>query len=127
MRPYKSERQFTSRSKPMTGALAASIGRRMVEIEYRGHGDLDGAMYRLEAKTGISYWTWWAWRNRPPTKDVLRATWERLIAAYQIECSRQKRQFEEELAEAQALGRDETNSILVRTSLAVVRAKDGEA
>jgi hypothetical protein len=111
----------------MSGEVAARIGRRLIEIEYRGHGDLEAAMRRLEAKTGLSYWNWKAWWNaqsRPVPQGVLSETWERLVTFYRFECARQKRRFEEELAEAQALGRDETNSNLVRQAVALVREED---
>lgn len=105
----------------MNGVNAARIGRRLIELEYRGPGDMDGAMHRLEAKTGISYWTWRHWRNREPSEGVLQETWERLTAWYAIEVARQKRKFEEELAEAKALGRDENNTLAVRAAVALAR------
>lgn len=111
----------------MSGEAAARIGRRLIEIEYRGHGDLEAAMHRLEAKTGLSFWTWKAWWNaqsKPVPQTVLSDTWARLVAFYQLEVSRQKRRFEEELAEAQALGRDETNSALVRQAVHLAREED---
>jgi len=106
------------------GDTAAEIARRLIEIEYRGHGDLVGALRRLEGKTGISYWTWLDWRNcgsRPSAAGVLTSTWNKLVTAYQIECARQITLFEKELKRARSLGGDEdaADSILVRAAAAV--------
>ena len=111
----------------MTGAAAARIGKRLIEIEYRGHGDLDGAMYRLQSKTGISYWTWKTWWSREPAQGVLPSTWRRLVSWYEIECARQKRLFEEELSEAKALGRDETTDPVIGAAYRLVRQENGKA
>lgn len=91
------------------GSEAARIGRRLIEIEIRGRGDVEAAMYRLQAETGIDFWTWWAWRYRPPTARVLRSTWDNLIAVYQVKCARLRRTYGEEFEEARALGRSDTD------------------
>ena len=86
-----------------SGKAAREIARRLIEIESRGHGDVEAAMYRLQAKTGIDYWCWWHWRYREPPERILQTTWDRLVSAYRIECARKANQFAEELIAANAL------------------------
>ena len=120
MESQKSLQPFRDCSE-MTGANAARIARRLIELEYRGPGDLEGAMYRLEAKTGISYWSWWHWRHRHPPEGVLRDTWDRLTDWYKIACAVQKKRFEEELEEAQALAGNETHTSLVCAAITLAK------
>jgi hypothetical protein len=105
MRPFISEQEFAGRSR---GEIAAIIGHRLVEIELRGNGDLNGAITRLKNSTGIPFWTWkgwWAWQSRPQPKEVLDTTWERLMDAYQLLCMSRIVAFQCELDCARCLAR----------------------
>jgi hypothetical protein len=68
----------------------------LVRREARGPGDTENAMHRLEARYGIPWRTFWQLRYRKP-KDVFVSVYQRLGAAYQAECERQKRLLEHEL------------------------------
>lgn len=99
MESQKSLQEFAACS----GEQAWDIGKRLIEIESRGHGDVEAALHRLQTKTGIDYWQWWAFRYRPPPERVLADTWLRLVSAYRIECERKAREFCGELLYAASL------------------------
>jgi hypothetical protein len=99
---------FAGRSR---GEIACMIGRRLIEIEMSGTGDLINAIYRLASETGIPFWTWkgwWSWQNRTPPKDVLQSTWERLLNAYQLQCTKTIAALQCELGCAKCLARQIT-------------------
>lgn len=68
----------------------------LVRREARGPGDTSNAMHRLEARYGIPWRTFWQLRYRAP-KDVFVGVYQRLGAAYQAECERQRWLLEHEL------------------------------
>ena len=50
--------------------VAIDYARKLVNAEARGHGDVEAALDRLEAKTGIGRWTLWAlWHKRRKVAD----------------------------------------------------------
>ena len=68
--------------------LAVDYARKAVQSEARGPGDLEDAMRRLEATTGIGYWTWWGlWNKR--RKLVDHDLFNRVRGAYLALCQRQ--------------------------------------
>jgi hypothetical protein len=84
--------KFLCNGAKMTAAVANARdwASKLVQRESRGPGDTENAMRRLESRYGISWRTFWALRYRPPT-DVFVSVYERLGAAYQVECERQER------------------------------------
>jgi hypothetical protein len=81
------------------GEVAAKIGRRLVEFESRGHGDLNGACERLAKRTGIGRNTWkdwWHWQCKTPAKGVLHITWEKLLNEYECMCAHLAHEFQRE-------------------------------
>lgn len=83
--------------------LAAEYCDRMLKREARGPGDVDDAMRRIEARTGIGYWTLWALRYRRP-KQVATDAFQRIRGAYLALCERELRTLEHELALETAKG-----------------------
>lgn len=86
------------RASPVSAAdQAIDFARRAVNAEARGHGDVEDAMHRLAAKTGVGYWTWWGlWNRRRKTADadllgVIRG-------AYLLVCQRQLATLQHALA-----------------------------
>lgn len=87
------------RSSPMSTSADEAIeyARRAVNAEARGHGDIEDAMYRLAAKTGVSFWTWWGlWNRRRKTADdgLLRV----VRSAYLLVCQRELTKYRNALA-----------------------------
>jgi hypothetical protein len=105
---------------PDAVAIAQGMANKLILRESRGPGDMSNAMRRLESKYGIPYSFLWSLRYRPP-QDILMGAWQRLVSAYEIECERQKRLYDAELANTKAL-KNAANSILVRAALALDRA-----
>lgn len=80
------------------GATAVGIAKRLIEIERLASSSLARAKKRVSERIGVSIWTlerWWNGTDEPRT--VLASTWSRLIEAYEIECARQRRFFDDEL------------------------------
>lgn len=68
--------------------LAIDYARKALQAEARGPGDLEEAMHRLEAKTGVGYWTWWGlWNRRRKLVDL--DLFQRVRGAYLAVCERQ--------------------------------------
>jgi hypothetical protein len=120
MYPHNSSEKFPKRSSctlsnrglpvctqaNIDGVAAAKIGRRLVEMECRGRGDLDGAFHRLAVRTGIGHrhWRdWWHWQSTAQPERVLARTWNALVIAYHLECTRLARAIIQELEEAKRL------------------------
>lgn len=92
--------------------LAVDYARKLVSREVAGSGDLEAAMRRLEAKTGIGYWTWWGlWNKR--RKGVGVDLFSRIRGAYLATCERQIRALQHDLALEKAKGGDDTLADLV--------------
>lgn len=92
--------------------MAIGYARRLIEEETRGTGDLESAMYRLEAKTGIGYWTLWGlWNKR--RKQVDADLFTRIRGAYYAACERQLSRLQHDLAIEKALNADDDFEDLV--------------
>lgn len=82
---------------------AADYAARMVSRE-AGSGDVEAAMRRVEAKTGVNYWTLWALRYRRP-KTIAADLFHRIRGgAYLSLCERELSKLQHELAVEQAKG-----------------------
>jgi hypothetical protein len=77
----------------------------LVAKEYRGPGDMDGALWRAAQKWGVDHSTFWSLRYRPP-KDIVVGVYMRLKAAYESEVERQEARLAHELMLAKAAGLD---------------------
>jgi hypothetical protein len=83
--------------------LAIDYARKAVQTEARGPGDLEDAMRRLEATTGVGYWTWWGlWNKR--RKLVDHDLFQRVRGAYLDLCKRQLSKAQHVLAIEAAKG-----------------------
>lgn len=86
----------------MSTAVASEYVRRMVAQEARGPGDTDGAMTRLEAKYGLSFWQLSHLRGgRAKTVDV--GLYERIRAAFIDHCGRHAARLLHDAEMAQAV------------------------
>ncbi len=80
---------------------AIDYARRAVNAEARGHGDVEDAMHRLAARTGVGFWTWWGlWNRRRKGADdgLLRV----VRSAYLLVCQRQLAKYKDALAAEEA-------------------------
>lgn len=78
---------------------AARWSRELVQMRSRGPGDLQNAMRAIEREYGVDYWTQWALRYRAGRfKDIGTTVFQRLRAAYEAECARQRRRFDHEIS-----------------------------
>lgn len=83
--------------------VAADYANRMIEREARGPGDTEEAMRRIEAKTGIGYWTLWGLRyRRRDLKTIAADQYMRIRNAYLATCARQLQALQNEMAVEQA-------------------------
>jgi hypothetical protein len=73
-------------------SAAATLVRKLVTLEYRCHGDLDGALRRLANKTEVSFASWRRWWHASTEGEVemLPGTYTKLIDSYRIECACQR-------------------------------------
>ena len=105
--------------------LAIDYARKAVQAEARGPGDLEEAMNRLEAQTGIGYWTWWGlWNKR--RKLVDHDLFHRVRGAYLALCQRQIAKAQHELTIEAAKGNEDDLRHLVAEAKALA-AKIAEA
>lgn len=82
---------------------AAEKAKYLVHREWRGPGDMDNAMRRVEQRYGVAYSALWALRYRKP-KDILMGVYTRIVHAYDAELDRQRRLLDHEFAAAKAAG-----------------------
>lgn len=75
---------------------ATSYVRRMVEREYRGNGDLGGAVERICRKSGLEYWPVEHLR-RGKAKTVDAGLFKRIRSAYINYCEQQVAQLQHEI------------------------------
>jgi len=84
----------------------------LTRMRSRGAGDIENAMRGIEREYGVEYTTIWSLRYRKDRiKKIGVGFYERLRAAYALECDRQLRKLRQEIAithpdhvaEAQAL------------------------
>lgn len=96
---------------------AVRLANALVLRESRGPGDMQNAMIRLEARYGLDRGLLWSLRYRKP-KDILLGHWRRLVSAYEAECERQRRHYEQEAERARRLNGG-TDAPLVRAAAAL--------
>lgn len=78
---------------------AVDYANRMIEREIRGPGDTENAMRRIEAKTGVGYWTLWGLRyRRRELKTISADQFSRIQSAYHATCEQQLRALQHDLA-----------------------------
>lgn len=94
--------------------IAADYANRMIEREARGPGDTENAMRRIEATTGIGYWSLWSLRyRRRDLKTIAADQFQRIRNAYLATCERQLSALKHELAVEQARNGNDDLSDLV--------------
>jgi hypothetical protein len=77
--------------------LAADYANRLIERE-AGSGGTEEAMRRVEAKTGIGYWTLWGLRyRRRDLKTIAADQFTRIRNAYLATCQRQLAALQHEI------------------------------
>ena len=99
--------------------LAVDYARRLIKTEAQGPGDFDPALARLEAKTGIGYWTLrglWYGRRKLVDRDLF----VRLRGAYLHLCERKVTAIQTDLAFEQARSGDDTFADLAAEAEALV-------
>jgi hypothetical protein len=95
---------------------AAEWSRTLTRMRARGPGDTENAMRSIERDYGVDYWTLWLLRYRRNTMRTLSVSiYERLKAAYRVECERQIRKLRHEI--------EVTETIAGANSPAVAAAK----
>lgn len=90
-----------------TAEVATGYVRRMLESETRGWGDQDGALTRLEARYGLSFWTLNHLRSGR-AKTIEAGVFQRVRAAYLDLCQRQVQRLQHEIAVEKAIQDDGT-------------------
>ena len=85
---------------------AGTYVRRMIEKETRGWGDQDGALSRLGARYGVSYWALERLRTGR-AKTVEAGLFARIRAAYLDLCERQVAKLQHEIALEKAISGDD--------------------
>lgn len=87
---------------------AVDYANRMIEREIRGPGDTENAMRRIEAKTGVGYWTLWGLRyRRRELKTISADQFHRIQSAYHATCEQQLRALQHDLAVEKARSGDD--------------------
>lgn len=98
--------------------LATDYARRMVLREASGPGDVENAMRRIEAKTGVGYWTLWGLWNRR-RKLVDRDLFLQLRNGYLAICERQLKALQLDLATETEVSGDDSFEDLAREAEAL--------
>jgi hypothetical protein len=121
MRPQKN----LSSEHPMSSVeIAADYANRMIEREARGPGDTEDAMRRLEAKTGVGYWTLWGLRyRRRDLKTIAADQFQRIRNAYLATCERQLQALQHELAIEQARSGNDFQDLVAEAESLVAKLK----
>lgn len=111
---------------PMTLEAASDYARQLLELEARGPGDTDGALFRLEQRYGIGHNQIMHLRaGRAKSCDV--SLFAKLRMAYLDLCAAKVRTLQHKIAIEEATG-DDTNSDLadrLRAIAAEIDAKKG--
>lgn len=89
----------------MSTAQATAYVRRMVELESRGHGDLERALHDLARASGIGFWTLEHLR-KGKAKTVEAGLMARLMGAYVRYCEQQVARLLHEIEIEKALTED---------------------
>ena len=103
--------------------LAIDYARKALQAEARGPGDLEEAMSRLEARTGVGYWTWWGlWHRRRKLVDM--DLFQRVRGAYLAVCERQLANVQQTLTiEAAKGGGDDFSDLAAEAADLAARLK----
>ena len=97
----------------------------LTRMRARGPGDVENAMRSIERDYGVDYWVLWRLRyRRDQVKDVWASAFNRLCAAYQIECARQQRKLSDDLKATRKIAGADHPAVVA--AAAVVGADDGE-
>lgn len=113
-------RKRNLRTAQMTSVdLARNYADRLVLREARGPGDMEEAMRRVEAKTGIGFSTLWGLRYRPP-KTIDVSVFQRVRGAYLALCERQLATLKHELEVEATRGDSDAFADLVDEAEALV-------
>lgn len=106
--------------------VAIDYARKMIQAEARGPGDLEPAMSRLEAKTGIGFWTLrglWYRRRKLVDNDLLQA----VRGAYLSLCERQIASLQHGLSVEAARGGDDLSDLVAEAEALVAKLKAARA
>lgn len=87
----------------MSTADASEYARRLVDGESRGHGDIEGALHRLEQRYGVGRWQL-AHLRSGKAKSCEMGLFLRLRAAYLDMCQRKLTRLQHDLAIEEAKG-----------------------
>ena len=98
---------------------AAEYCDRMLKREARGPGDVEEALRRIEAKTGVNYWTLWGLRYRKP-KTIAADLFHQIRGAYLALCERELGNLKHELSIETAKGSGDDFADLVAEAEALV-------
>ena len=105
---------------------AAEYCDRMIGRE-AGGGDVDDAMRRIEAKTGVNYWTLWGLRYRKP-KTIGRDLFHQIRGAYLVLCERELGNLKHELSIETAKGSgDDFADLVAEAETLVAKLKAAKA
>jgi hypothetical protein len=108
---------------PMSDAAyldqAAGWSKDLTRMKARGPGDTENAMRRIQREYGIDYGFLWSLRyRRGRLKTISHSIYERIAAAYRMECERQIRKLQDEIRRTEAVAG--TNSAAIRSAKALV-------
>lgn len=106
--------------------IAADYANRMIEREAHRTGGTEEAMRRVEATTGIGYWTLWSLRyRRRDLKTIAADQFTRIRNAYLATCQRQLAalQHEIEIEEARC-GNDAFGDLATKAERLAARLRD---
>ena len=83
---------------------AAEWSRSLTRMRARGPGDTENAMRSIERDYGVDYWVLWRLRYRKSSlRDIGVSAYMLLRAAYQVECERQMRKLQNEIARTERI------------------------
>lgn len=107
----------------MTVEAAFDYAQKLVSMESRGPGDIEGAMTRLEHRYGIGFWQLSHLRGRR-AKSCDLSLFSRLRAAYLDMCERQVRQLQHTIEIERAAGDDSNADLAADAQALVARIKE---
>lgn len=110
----------------MTAEMATEYARKLINSEVRGPGDVESAMHRLEAKTGIGRWTLWGLRYSR-RKTVNAELFNQVRGAYLAYCERQLKTLQHELVlERERRGNDDFSDLVAEAETLVAKLKEAK-
>jgi hypothetical protein len=107
---------------PMSDAAyldqAAGWSRGLTRMKARGTGDTKGAMRSIQREYGIDYGILWSLRyRRGRLKTISHSIYERIAAAYRMECERQIRKLQDEIRRTEAVAGADSTAIRAAKAL----------